>query len=64
MSFIKKLKIKKWKFTTNIIINSSTSSTFVIPMPDYQFKEFMSKICGDMYINMYKNLYGQLYNNI
>ena len=33
-------------------------------MPDNQFKEFMSKVYGDMYINMYKNMYGQLYNNI
>ena len=33
-------------------------------MPDDQFKEFMTKVCGDMYTNMYKTLYGQLYNNI
>ena len=33
-------------------------------MPADQFKEFMSKVCGDMYTNMYKNMYGQLYNNI
>ena len=44
--------------------STSISSTPVIPIPDDQFKKFMSKMCGDMYINMYKNMYGQLYNNI
>ena len=43
---------------------SSTSSTPVIPMTDGQFKEYISKVCGDMYINMYKHIYNQLYNDI
>ena len=33
-------------------------------MPDDQFKEFMTKVWGDVYINIYKNIYGQLHNNI
>ena len=38
------------------ISSTSTSSTPIIPMPDDQFKELMNKVCGDMYINMYKNM--------
>ena len=33
-------------------------------MPDDQFKEFMGKLCGNMYKNMYKHMYTQLYNDI
>ena len=41
------------------ISSSSTSSSSVIPMSKDQFKKFMSKLCDNMYDNLY-----ELYYNI
>ena len=43
---------------------SVSSSPSTVSMPDDQFKEFMGKLCGSMYENMFKHMYAKLYNDI